>query len=82
MFGKGQTDLTVGNLQLSCVKNVYAVLIYWYKSATPSHKVVQTVRFMVRRIRLHCARSLYGAVLQLAVQRPAHCFYLIVSRRR
>lgn len=69
---KGQTDLTVSNLKLSCVKNVYTgVLLYWYKSATPNHEVVQTVCFMIRCIRPHCARSFYGAVLQLAVQRLA-----------
>lgn len=69
---KGQTDLTVSNPQLSCVKNVYSgVLLYWYKSATSGHKVVQTVCFMIRCIRLHYARSFYGAVLQLAVQRLA-----------
>lgn len=72
VFSKGQTDLTVSNPQLSCVKNVYTgVLLYWYKSATPSHKAVQTVCFMIRCIRLHCARSFYGVVLQLAVQRLA-----------
>lgn len=67
---KGQTDLTVSNPQLSCVKNVYTgILLYWYKSATPSHKVVQTACFMIRCIRLRCARWFYGAVLQLAVRR-------------
>lgn len=80
---EGQTDLTVSNSKLSCVKPVYVgVLLYWYKSATPNHKVVQTVCFMIRCIRLYYARSFYGAVLQLAVQRLAPSFYLIVSQRQ